>query len=308
MLFKNIQKFLHIHKTCFKVRKYLKNGIYYYHKQTVQKSKKSLVIIVVFSFKKKNTFNKFQITDGKWSKKTILNFGNEYCYIYHLKNSKYQELIRKIQKFNYPKLKIHDINRKFYFAKKVEGDFGVKSEYLQSILKSLLENCKKRVTGNCTNKLFGDLNFLKYSCYLQHGDVGNGFWNGEKYVLIDLDTVDYRPPLYDILDLLLRSSKYFGVLNCEAFYNSDYLDNDIKNLFNIDSNEIAFFKDVCLKSYLIRRLNLFYDCIYGYQKWPSEYAWINYEFLKNFPETLTYLYNWQKSNNFIFISDLINNR
>ena len=129
-----IRKIVRIYQTCFKLSKFLDNGLYFYKNGIVSRSR-SLFPVFIFSIKKLASYNFFKIKLGIFSNKTIVEFNNSFCYLYGNKK-KFTKIISNNKLFNYEKMNIYNIDykRKLFFSNKVFGIFGLNASYFSNKL------------------------------------------------------------------------------------------------------------------------------------------------------------------------------
>lgn len=258
---KRIQEVLLLKSIFKELSRYLRNGRYSYKNGALKPIKKfQLIPFRVFENKdKKGDYSECKIFFGGWSKKIVVIFDDIVLSFYKHKN--YSLWFDNIQKYlpecTYPKCKylLFDYTQKYNICSREPGK-NIKDDQL------VFEMAKKILSDNSQAKKYNDYGYsadkmellenigLKnIISYVQHGDLtrSNIFKNGEDYSLIDFDTINVKPALYDFFRLLLDTKE--GFIN----YINGYFDKELMQLFSDEENkmEIEEIKDKYLACFYV---------------------------------------------------------
>lgn len=188
--------------------------------------------------------------------------------------------LRNYYSFNYPCVKIYGFedSRNMIVMERIKGKSIYDSEHDEMIVTSLLkfEISSKSCLSEDNEVLF-----------LQHGDVkcANIIWINDDYRFIDLDNLDFLPPLFDVFHYL-------------AGYK-------LEDVIIILEKNIELIKEICKKADIDLQSNIFDNlfCRYvaQYKKWGccySDFDYLNTEYTyRNYPLTANLLKSIYGDNN-----------
>lgn len=290
-----IKEFHRRYKAFKASKEYLSNGFYRYKKGNFIKSKFCFPFFIILSKNKEEKYTKINVKVGKWSNKDTISIENSKVILFHYSRKQFRKInFNLIEKFNYPHMDILKIDEKknLMVAQYIPGPLGPTDDNVTDFLKELIVLGSTADIGRPTNAIYGDLSWFNYNCYLQHGDTSNFITNENKFIFIDLDTLSYRPALYDLINLILIKAYFFNLKDCWHYYESDYFDNLLIESFKL--KDVFDFKDECLKAFIISRLNII-DRDGVIKK--SDYLWINKVKNSNFQLSKDELDRWIKTKN-----------
>lgn len=207
----------------------LQKGYYFYDGKNIYKTTFVNKIKHPILIKKTNNKNVECIQFGKTGrgKCKLCLLTDEFVYAFSFNKNNYFEIKKRYEEFNellkYKKIKILEFNDNFQYIK-MELAKGIRfqdSDHKQKILDYLFSTVPY-------NKMIEENGII---LSVQHGDTtwGNIVWDNKDFRFIDLDSIGYKPFLFDII--------YFASLNlnglktivtyCEKY--KEILNNCLKN-------------------------------------------------------------------------------
>lgn len=180
--------------------------------------------------------------------------------------------LKYYKSFNYPCVHIYgyedDLN--LIVMERVKGEI-IRDYYHDNII--LTELLKNNISSETTITKDNEVLFL------QHGDAKpeNIIWVNEEYYFIDLDNIQFLPPLFDVFHYL-------------AVYK-------LEDVISFLEKNIELIKEVCKRAHIDLQSNILDNLLYRYvsqyKKWGycySDFNYINTEYTyKNYPLTANLL-------------------
>lgn len=201
-------------------KQYFSNGLYFVHCDSIHKKVELRPFIIVLSFKHKiksdNSCFMLAYADKNWSQKYVVKKGPFVFSLYSKTNS--NSFLERTNKYineivyDHPEYFLLNKQRGYSISSFINGESYIYSE------ERCIDAAKYILTKNARSTFIDAYNYddkrtrfqnasetYTFVSYLQHGDLAlnNVLFNKTKITIIDFDTVDIYPALYDFFRVII---------------------------------------------------------------------------------------------------------